>query len=59
MVLCGKIDGYVGGNPAKILCSVDEYLKRNMPYNMHTKGMTEKEKKRRLLSINDNMFLKK
>lgn len=34
----------VGGNPARILCSVDEYLARNIPFNTHLKGGGEKEK---------------
>lgn len=49
----------VGGNPAKIICSVDEYLDRNIQYNMHTKGLGKKEKKQRLLTIDENLFLKK
>ena len=49
----------VGGNPARILCSVDEYLERNIQYNMHTKGLGKKEKKQRLLTIDENLFLKK
>lgn len=45
MVAAGSIvtksvpDGMVvAGNPARIICSVDEFLERNVPYNMHTKG---------------------
>lgn len=49
----------VGGNPAKIICSVDEYLERNMHYNLHTKGINEKKKKQRLLTVSESMFLKK
>ena len=52
MVAAGSVvtksvpDGMVvGGNPAKILCSVEEYIERNMQYNVHTKGIGEKEKK--------------
>lgn len=52
-------DMVVGGNPAKILCTVDEYLKRNLQYNVHTKGLCEKEKKQRLLSMDESLFLKK
>ena len=66
MVAAGSIvtksvpDGMVvGGNPARLLCSVDEYLERNIQYNMHTKGLDEKEKKQRLLTIDENLFLKK
>lgn len=56
MIAAGSIvtksvpDGMVvAGNPARIICSVDEFLERNVPYNMHTKGISEKEKKCRLL----------
>lgn len=49
----------VGGNPARILSSVDEYLERNIQYNMHTKGLGKKEKKQRLLTVDENLFLKK
>lgn len=66
MVAAGSVvtksvpDGMVvGGNPAKIICSVDEYLERNMCYNLHTKGINEKKKKQRLLTVSESMFLKK
>ena len=66
MVAAGSIvtksvpDGMVvGGNPARLLCSVDEYFERNIQYNIHTKGLDEKEKKQRLLTIDENLFLKK
>lgn len=66
MVAAGSIvtksvpDGMVvGGNPARLLCSVDEYLERNIQYNMHIKGLDEKEKKQRLLTNDENLFLKK
>ncbi len=66
MVAAGSIvtksvpDGMVvAGNPARIICSVDEFLERNVPYSMHTKGISEKEKKCRLLSSDEKKFLKK
>lgn len=49
----------VGGNPAKIICSVDDYLERNLKYNLKTKGLNKKEKKQYLLSLNDDAFIKK
>ena len=49
----------VGGNPAKIICSVEDYLKRNMQYNVHTKGVSEVEKKKRLLDLPDDSFVRK
>ena len=49
----------VGGNPAKYICSIDEYIERNEQYNLNTKGMKMEEKKvlltaaqKRLLSGN-------
>lgn len=49
----------VGGNPAKILCSVNDYLQRNLNYNLKTKGKSIKDKKRYLLSLSDDAFIKK
>ena len=49
----------VGGNPAKIICSVNDYLQRNVKYNLKTKGMSIKNKKHYLLSLNDDVFIKK
>lgn len=49
----------VGGNPAKYICTVEEYLQRNLKYNLHCKAMTKEEKKRFLLSLPDDKFIKK
>ena len=49
----------VGGNPAKVLCSVDDFYERNKPYNLGTKGMSSQEKRTYLLSLPENKFLKK
>lgn len=49
----------VGGNPARVICSVNEYIMRNMQYNVRTKGMTAAEKKKKLLSLPDEMFIVK
>ena len=66
MVAAGSIvtksvpDGMVvGGNPAKIICSVEEYIERNLKYNVKTKGMSAKEKRHYLLSLSDDLFVKK
>ena len=66
MVAAGSVvtksvpDGFVvGGNPVKVLCSVKEYLDRNLKYNVHTKGVSEEKKKQILLMMNENRFLKK
>ena len=49
----------VGGNPARVLCTVQEYIDKNNRYNVHTKGMTEKKKKEVLMSLPSNMFITK
>ena len=49
----------VAGNPAKVLCSVDEYISRNAKYNLHCKDMSHEEKKKYLLSLPDDKFIKK
>lgn len=66
MVAAGSVvtksvpDGLVvGGNPAKVLCSVDDYLARNLQYNVHTKGYSSKKKEAVLSTIDESFFLKK
>lgn len=49
----------VGGNPAKYICSVDEYVSRNIQYNTNSKGMSGDEKKKLLLSLDEGKFVKK
>ena len=49
----------VGGNPAKVICTVDEYIERNMKYNVSTKGMSEQEKKQILISLPINKLIVK
>ena len=49
----------VGGNPARIICTVDEYYQKNKQYNINTKGIDADEKKKRLLALPDNLFIKK
>lgn len=49
----------VGGNPAKILCTVDEYYNRNKKYNLNSKKKSANEKKELLLSLEDFKFIKK
>ena len=48
----------VGGNPARVICTVEEYKKKNIKYNTKTYGMSVEEKKRILLSLPDDMFIK-
>ena len=36
----------VGGNPARVLCTTQDYYERNKKYDIGTKGMGYKEKKK-------------
>lgn len=49
----------VGGNPAKVLCTIDDYLERNKEFNTHTKGMDAEQKRKLLLSLPEEKFIKK
>lgn len=49
----------VGGNPARFLCTIDDYIERNLAYNTNSKGMSRKEKKKLLMTMDDNMFVRK
>ena len=49
----------VGGNPARIICHIEEYLRRNIPYNLNSKRMSSCEKRKLLLSLSENFFIKK
>ena len=49
----------VGGNPARIICSLESYISRNQKYNTDTKGVPSDKKKNILLSMNESKFIKK
>lgn len=49
----------VGGNPATILCSVEEYKMRNLKYNIYSKQMTSTKKRQLLLQLDEFMFVSK
>ena len=49
----------VAGNPARFICSVDDYIESNYKYNVGTKGMSEKKKKATLLSAPKNKLIEK
>lgn len=49
----------VAGNPARYICSIDEYIERNKKYNLGIKGLSAKEKKKFLLSLSpDRLIIK-
>lgn len=49
----------VGGNPARIICSIEEYYKKNKKFNLGTKSLSYSSKKEKLLATPDEFFIKK
>lgn len=49
----------VAGNPARVICTTEEYYERNKHFDVKTKGKSLEEKKRILLSLPEDMFIKK
>ena len=49
----------VAGNPARIISTTSEYIARNEKYNAHTYGLSFKEKKKILLNLTEEQFIKK
>lgn len=49
----------VGGNPAHYICTVEEYYERNKQYDVKTKGLSIPDKKKHLLTLPDDRFIKK
>lgn len=49
----------VGGNPARIICTIEEYIERNLPYNLNSKGMNAEEKMQMLLHLTEEKFITK
>ena len=49
----------VAGNPARVVCSVADYIEKNKKYNVNTKGLSSGEKKEYLSNLGDEMFIHK
>ena len=49
----------VGGNPAIYICTTEDFYERNKKYNTGTNGLSFQEKKKILLSLPDDHFIKK
>ena len=49
----------VGGNPARIICTIDEYYERNKKWDIGSKGMSASAKKKLLLELPEDKFIKK
>lgn len=51
--------GYVvAGNPAKKICTIEEYYERNKKNDLHSKGLSRTEK-RKLIEANEDKLIKK
>lgn len=49
----------VGGNPAHYICKVEEFYEKNKGYNIGIKNLNKREKKKILLSLPDDRFVRK
>lgn len=49
----------VAGNPAKVICTIDEYIERNKIYNTNSKGMDYNQKRSLLLNMDKSKFITK
>ena len=49
----------VGGNPARFICTTEEYYERNKQYDLGTKRLSMAEKKKLLLSLPEDRFIRK
>ena len=49
----------VGGNPAKIICSIEDYYERNKKMDLGIKGKSGVEKKLILLELPEDKFIRK
>lgn len=60
-IVTKSVPGYtvVAGNPARIICTVDDYITKNLPFNTDTRNMPWDEKKKFLLSMPEEKLIKK
>lgn len=49
----------VAGNPAKFVCTIEDYEKNNLKYNTNSKGLNAEEKRKFLLNLDEEKFIKK
>lgn len=49
----------VAGNPAQFICTTEEFYEKNKLLNVATKGMSYIEKKKKLLGLPEDSFIKK
>lgn len=48
-----------GGVPAHKICNIEEYIHKNLPFNIDSKSMSNEEKKQMLQNLPDTKFIKK
>lgn len=49
----------VAGNPAKYICTTEEFYEKNKKYNIGTKSLSDQQKKTLLLQLPEDKFIKK
>ncbi len=49
----------IGGNPARIICSIEEFENKNKKYNVSCKSYSFEKKKKYLTNLEDKFFIKK
>lgn len=49
----------VGGNPAKYICTIEDYINRNIKYNLNTKNLDSKTKMNILCTLDESLFISK
>ncbi len=49
----------VAGNPARYICTTEEFYEKNKPFNVGTKELDYGEKKKVLLGLPDDKFIRK
>lgn len=49
----------IGGNPARILCTTEEYIQRNKRWNLDSKGLSKEAKRKLLTNLDEDKFIRK
>lgn len=49
----------VAGNPAKIICTIEEYFEKNKNFDLKTKKLSAKQKKQIILNTSEDKFIQK
>jgi len=48
-----------GGNPARVICTIEEFKEKNTKFNVRSKSLSYEEKKKMLEKLDVNYFIKK